>query len=131
MKISGMQLPEKNRLEWLVFGLSLLLVLATVGYLVREALTTERTPPEVLVTLGAPRPGGGGFMVPVLASNRGGRAAEEVQVSVTLELPGSSHESVLSIPFLPRESERLGWVAFRVDPRAGLLRVSGVAFQSP
>lgn len=126
-----MKTLEKNWLEWLVFGLSLLLVLATVGYLVREALTTERTPPEVVVRLGEPRAGGGGYQVPVAASNRGGQAAEQVQVSVTLEVAGSSHESVLSIPFLPRESTREGWVTFPTDPRAGKLSVSGVAFQEP
>lgn len=122
----------KNRLEWIVFGVSLVLVVATFGYLIREALTTSESPPDVVVELGEPRPGSGGFMVPVVASNRGGGTAEDVQISVTLDVPGAvSQESVLLVPFLPQASDRRGWVTFRSDPRSGTLRVSGVGFQSP
>jgi uncharacterized protein (TIGR02588 family) len=123
---------EKNRLEWIVFAVSLLLVAATLGYLIREALTTRKSPPDIVVALGEPRLGSGGFMVPVVATNRGGEPAEEVQITVSLELPGgTTHESVLLISFLPRESNREGWVTFPTDPRSGTLRVSGVGFQSP
>lgn len=127
-----MKAPEKNRLEWIVFAVSLLLVAATFGYLIREALTTRKSPPDIVVALGEPRVGSAGFMVPVVATNRGGRTAEDVQITVTLELPGgSSQGSAILIPFLPRESKRQGWATFHSDPRSGTLRVSGVGFQSP
>ena len=123
---------EKNWLEWSVFAVALVLVLATLGYLVSEAVTTDDTPPDVLVTLGPPRPGSGGFMVPVEAANRGGQPAEGLRIAVRLETPnGANEESVLFFPYLPRESKRRGWVTFRTDPGSGTLRVSGVGFQSP
>lgn len=123
---------EKNWLEWSVFAVALVLVLATFGYLIFEAVTTDDTPPDVLVTLGPPRPGSGGFMVPVEATNRGGRPAEDLRIAVRLERAGdATEESVLLFPYLPRESTRQGWVTFRTDPRSGTLRVSGVGFQSP
>ncbi|MBA2459697.1 MAG: hypothetical protein H0V43_12195 [Gemmatimonadales bacterium] len=123
---------EKNRLEWIVFAVSLVLVVATFGYLIRETIVTEESPPDVVVALGTPRPGSGGFMVPVVATNRGGQTAENVQIAVELETDaGATHESVLAIPFLPRESNRQGWVAFPSDPGSGTLRLKGVGFQSP
>jgi uncharacterized protein (TIGR02588 family) len=127
-----MKRPEKNWLEWLVFGISLVLVVLTFAYLIREAITTEETPPDIVVLLGEPRSSSGGSMVPVVTTNRGGRTAEDVQITVTLDLPdGSSEESVILIPFLPRESKRQGWATFRSDPRSGRLQVSGIGFQSP
>lgn len=127
-----MKSVEKNRLEWIVFAVSLVLVAATFGYLIRETMVTQESPPDVAVALGAPMPGSGGFMVPVVATNRGGQTAENVQVAVELEVPGGpTHESVLVIPFLPRESHRQGWVTFPSDPGSGTLRVKGVGFQSP
>lgn len=127
-----MKKVEKNRLEWTVFGVALILVLATFGYLISEAVRTDDTPPDVTVTLGRPEPGSGGFMVPVEAANSGGQPAEDLRISVRLETPGgAAEESVLLFPYLPRESKRQGWVTFRTDPSTGTLRVSGVGFQSP
>lgn len=123
--------PDKNVLEWTVFGVSLVLVLATFGYLVRKALTEDDGPPEVVVVLGEPRTGAGGHMVPVTAENRGGETAEEVQITVRLDARGGEEEAVLVVPYLPRESRRSGWVTFQGDPRAGVLRVAGVAYQTP
>jgi uncharacterized protein (TIGR02588 family) len=122
---------DKNVLEWTVFGVSLILVLATFGYLVRESLTVHDGPPEVVVVLGEPRTGAGGHMVPVTAENRGGATAEDVQIAVRLDAGGEEEEAVLVVPYLPRESSRSGWVTFRGDPRAGALRVAGVAYQTP
>jgi uncharacterized protein (TIGR02588 family) len=127
-----MKSVEKNRLEWVVFAVALLLVLATFGYLIYEAVTTRDGPPDVVVTLGPPEPGSGGFMVPVEAANRGGQPAEELRIAVRLETAnGAAEESVLLFPYLPRESTRRGWVTFRADPGSGTLRVSGVGFLSP
>ena len=122
---------DKNALEWTVFGVSLVLVLATFGYLVRESLTVTAGPPEVVVVLGEPRTGAGGHMVQVTAENRGGETAEDVQIAVRLEVGEVEEEAVLVVPYLPRDSRRSGWVSFRGDPGAGELRVAGVAYQVP
>ncbi len=110
---------DKNLLEWTVFGISLLLVLATLGYLVREALTTSEGPPEVVVALGAPRAGAGGHMVPVSAENRGGETAEGVRITVRLEAGGVEEEAVLVVPYLPRvvPPRRLGQLSGRPSRR--------------
>ncbi len=124
--------PAKNALEWSVFGVALLLVTATVGYLLRETLATGNRHARIEVRLGDARPNGPGFIVSVTARNHGDRVAEDVQVAVTLEpASGPSEEATLAIPYLARHSAEQGWVGFRSDPRRGTLRVSGVAFRSP
>ncbi len=79
---------EKNWLEWVVFGVGLVLVVSTLAYLVYDGATAADTPPDVEVRLGEPRPGGAGFLVPVTVVNRGGQTAEGVSVEVMLESRG-------------------------------------------
>jgi uncharacterized protein (TIGR02588 family) len=122
---------EKNALEWTVFGVGLVLVMATLGYLIREAVTTGSSPPELVVHLGAPRRVTEGYQVPVTVVNRGDRFAEGVSVRITLAAKAEREEAVLNIAFLPHQSRRQGWVRFRGDPRDGDLQVGPVVYASP
>ena len=124
--------PTKNWLEWTVFAVGLVLVLATLGFLVRESLAGGGGPPEVVARLGPPRTAAGGFMVPVEVANVGQGTAEDVRVTVVLQVPGSEPEAAdLDIAFLPRGSRRSGWVTFPSDPRRGALRLGPIAFEVP
>lgn len=123
---------DKNWLEWTVFAVGLVLVVATLGFLVRESLVGAGGAPDVVARLGAPKPSAGGFMVPVEVVNVGKGAAEDVQVTVILALPeGEPEEAELDIAFLPRDSRRNGWVTFRSDPGRGSLRLGPIAFEAP
>ena len=122
---------EKNALEWTVFGVGLLLIMAMLGYLVREAFTTGSRPPLLVVDLGAPRAVAEGFQVPVTVANRGDKVAEGVSVTIALATTAEREEAVLNIPFLPHQSSREGWVKFRGDPRDGDLQVGPVAYAAP
>lgn len=123
--------PEKNGLEWTVFAVGLILVAATLAYLVREVVTTGSTPPELVVNLGPPRPVAHGFQVPVTVVNRGDRVAEDVSVMITLATRTEREEAALSIAFLPHASSRQGWVTFRSNPKDGNLQVGPVTYASP
>ena len=124
--------PEKNWLEWTVFAVGLVLVLATLGFLVRESLAGAGGSPDVVARLGTPKAAAGGFMVPVEVVNVGKGTAEDVQVTVILALPeGEPEEAELDIAFLPRDSRRNGWVTFRSDPGRGSLRLGPIAFEVP
>lgn len=122
---------EKNALEWTVFAVGLVLVMATLGYLIREVVTTGSKPPEVVVNLGPARPVTHGFQVPVTVVNRGDGVAEGVSVTITLATKTEREDAVLDIAFLPRQSRREGWVTFRSDPGTGDLRVGPVVYASP
>ena len=124
--------PEKNPLEWTVFAIGLVLVFATLGYLVRESLVGDGGPPEVVARLGESRPSASGYLVPVEVANSGPTTAEDVLVPIFLEMPGGKREEAeLSIAFLPRDSKRNGWVSFRGDPRGGTLSLGAIAFEVP
>ena len=127
-----MNKPAKNALEWTVFAIGLVLVLATLGFLVRESIVGEGGPPEVVARLGEARPSEGGHLIPVEVANVGQTTAEDVLVPIFLDLPdGSREEAELNIAFLPRDSKRNGWVSFRDDPRRGRLSLGAIAFEVP
>ena len=109
---------EKNWLEWIVFVISLILVLFTLGYIVYDGATLGETPPNIELQLGQPQPQSDRFIVPVTAKNRGDETAETVQIEVTLNNDGKEVETAeFEIAFLPRHSTRRGWVTFQTDPR--------------
>jgi uncharacterized protein (TIGR02588 family) len=124
---------EKNWLEWVVFGVGLLLVASTLAYLVYDGATSAGTPPEVEVSLGEPVEGGAGFLVPVRVFNRGGQTAEGVTVEVLLEASGAPEpeRGEFTLAFLPRGGKREGWVTFRTDPRAGRLTARASGYEIP
>ncbi len=124
--------PVKNAMEWTVFAVGLVLVLATLGYLIRESIVTDDGPPDVAVALGPPRPSRHGYLLPVEVTNTGSSTAEDVRVPIFLELPGGGREEAeLDIAFLPPDSKRKGWVSFRTDPGQGTLGVGAIAFEAP
>ena len=132
-KRSAAKKVEKNWLEWVVFGVGLILVLSTLGYLVYDGATAPDTPPDVEVRLGEPRRGGAGFLVPVTVVNRGGRTAEGVLVEVVLEGAGprEPERGEFTLAFLPRGGTREGWVTFRSDPRQGRLTARALGYEEP
>ena len=110
---------QKNWLEWVVFAISLVLVITTLGYLVYDGATFSETPPNIELELGkAQAQAPDRFIIPVTAINRGETTAEGVQIEVTLNSGGKEQENAqFEIAFLPRHSKREGWVTFTTDPR--------------
>ena len=58
---------DKNWLEWIVLGISSLLVLSVIGLLVYNAVTVPDTPPIIKVSLGQLEQQEGYFVVPLVA----------------------------------------------------------------
>ena len=122
----------KHPLEWAVFGVSLVLVLGLVGFLVYDATTCGSVPPELVVGLGRPVRSAGGYAVPVEVRNQGDETAEGVHVEVVLELPGKEPERAdLEVAFVPRQSLRRAWVTFPADPAAGRLSGRVLGYEVP
>jgi uncharacterized protein (TIGR02588 family) len=122
----------KNRLEWTVFALSLMLVLGTLGFLALQVVESEAGPPDIVVRLGDPMPTQHGYLVPVQVTNSGRSTAEQVKIPVVLELAnGEREEAELDLAFLPRDSQRNGYVSFREDPARGTLAAGAIAFEVP
>ena len=127
-----MNRKHKHPLEWIVFGVSLVLVAGTVGFLAWDAARGEDSPAALSVELGPPEPRAGVWAVPVTVHNRGDMTAEGVRVEVTLEAPGTQVETAdFEAAFVPRRSKREGWVTFRSDPARGRLRGRAVGYENP
>lgn len=127
-----MKKPKKNWLEWSVFALSLVLILATTGVLIREQLSLGEKPAEPHLELGQPVARDGYFAVPVTVTNRGDETAAGVHLAVVLHLPGGAEETAeFDLPYLPRHARREAWITFRQDPRAGKLEPRILGYQKP
>jgi uncharacterized protein (TIGR02588 family) len=124
---------QKNWFEWIVFGVGLALVLATLSYLAYDAATITDAPPSIEVRTGEPLQRPHNFIVPVTLTNHGDQTAEGVVVEVTLESGGEEKERAeFVVAFLPRRSTREGWVAFQTDPRtAQQLRARVLGYEKP
>lgn len=123
---------EKNPLEWAVFTFGMASVVAILGFLIWDAATARGGAPELHVELGSPVPGSSGFTVPVTVRNQGDETAEGVLVVVTLDLAGGPHETAeIEMAFVPRRSQREGWVTFRSDPRQGHLSGRAMGYEKP
>ncbi|MFB2918897.1 hypothetical protein [Aerosakkonema funiforme] len=127
-----MKIREKNWLEWVVFGMALLMVVSTLGYLIYDAATLSKMPPAIQVQLGEPQPIMEHFIVPVSVTNQGDRTAEGVQIEVTLESTSKEKETAqFEIAFLPRRAKREGWVTFETDPRTAKVKARALGYEKP
>lgn len=123
---------EKNWLEWVVFAVSLILVVSTLGYLIYAGVSMGEQPPSLEVRLGTPEQRQFNFIVPVTVVNHGDETAEGVKIEVVLESGGEEKaRGEVEIPFLPRHGTREGWVAFEQDPRTGQLTARVLGYQKP
>lgn len=123
---------KKNGLEWSVFALSACVVAAALGYLAVSAVRAERTPPDLRIFAGAPGAHGDVHRIPLVVRNVGDATAESVRIEVVLR---RGEEEVaraeLDLAFVPRKSEREGWVTFRQDPRCCAVVTRAVSYERP
>ena len=127
-----MKRPHKNRLEWSVFAGSTIVVVAVLAYLGWCAFHDRDTPPDLHIFTGAAIAGPRSFRVPVVVRNDGQSTAESVHIEVLL-MRGTEEvdHAELDLPFVPRQSEREGWVTFRHDPRCCTLESRATGYESP
>jgi uncharacterized protein (TIGR02588 family) len=125
-------MANRNWLERCVFFLSALLVAGVLGFVVWDIVTSEATPPDLLITVGTPMRGANGWRVPVLVSNEGGKTAEQVRVAVVWRPGGEVREQAeFNLDYVPRHSRRKGWVTFASEPAAADLDVRSLGYADP
>jgi uncharacterized protein (TIGR02588 family) len=127
-----MKIPKKNALEWAVFAASLLLLLGVAGFLAYDAVAGDETPPAVVVVPGPPMPRGDLVELPVVVENRGGQAAQDLLVEVTVRLAdGGEATGELSVPLLPRLASEEGLVTVRATAAVRAVKWRVVGYTVP
>ena len=107
----------KNGLEWTVFALSLVLVLAILCYLGYQVYVEKEGTPDVFVETRHDPSEHNPYRYHVTVHNLGQETAETVALEVTVLKAGEEVEKAeLEIAFVPKESMREGWVNFNQDP---------------
>ena len=122
---------NKNTLEWTVFAISLALIAAVAGLLLRQQLAGTQSPPSIAVTAGAAFATAGGFAVPLDVRNDGDTTAEQVTIDVSLRWAGGEERAEATLPYVPYRSRRRAWVVFPRDPRDGRLAARVLGYREP
>lgn len=116
---------KKNALEWSVFGVSCLLILAALGGLIRDILTDHGEPPALSVKTAPAVRAGEGWRVPFVVRNAGDTSAEAVK----LEAQAGEQKASADVDYVPRGSERAGAFVFAEEPSSVEANVAG--YQEP
>ncbi|MFB9865160.1 hypothetical protein [Rufibacter immobilis] len=111
---------KKNPLEWVVFGLSVLLIVSLLGYLGVNAFSYQDTPPDLRVKVLQEQDKLNRNIYKVELTNLGEQTAENVMVEVTLlQSNAETERSETLYPLAPKESKQEAWVTFRAAKQPG------------
>jgi len=111
---------KKNRLEWVVFGVSVLLIAVLLGYLTVKAFTYQDTPPDLRVKILPEKDKLNRNVFRIELINHGEQTAENVSVEVTLHEQGEQVDKAEAIfPLAPKESVQKAWVTFKAPRQQG------------
>jgi len=127
----GARTPSPWHLATAAIGLVLLL--ATIAFLVRDGVVRRRTPyPALGVSVDTVVATAGGTVVRVRVRNDGGVAAANVRVEGVLHgARGVEERAETAVDFVPPGAPREAGLVFAADPRAGRLDVRATAFDIP
>lgn len=116
-------------LEWLSAGIGLLIAVALLAIIGREALMDggESELPVLYVHVAGIEAAAGGHVVKIVVRNDSGQTAARVDV----EGKSGSEVSRASLDYVPGRSQAKGGLLFRGDPRRDGLTVRVTGYQLP
>jgi uncharacterized protein (TIGR02588 family) len=123
---------RQNWLEWLALGVSAIVLVALVGFLVYDGTTDTGRPPSPAVELrtGEAYTIDHGWIVPATIRNDGEVAAEGLVLRASATVGGTDEESELSIDYLPAGTEVDVSFGFSSEPD-GEVSVQVIGFRLP
>lgn len=118
--------------EWIVAAAGLLLVVSAVGTTFYNALTEEKTPPRLEVTIDSITPNANNFLVKFVVKNTGGQTAAAVTVEGELKNGAETPETAsATLTYAPAHSERRGGLYFTKNPQQGDLQIRVTGYEEP
>ena len=126
-----MKKPEKNWLEWTVFGASAVLVTGVAAWLIWLHFTSARAPALLDVAAAESRRTTAGYDLAVDVVNAGDATAERVRIEVVAPAPGGPERREVEIELVPYRSTRRVWVTLAptASPAQAAARV--LSYQEP
>lgn len=103
----------KNPLEWIVFGVSLVLVVVTVGLLVMATINSRGGPARLSINTGKPVVTDNRIDIPVTIKNDGESVAANVDLRICIGQGADVQEAGFTLDFVPPGSSRMGHVTFQ------------------
>ena len=130
---SGESGSVASRWEWVAAGVSLLIVLGVLGFLLYDAVRASSSPPRIVVVVDSIAPAGpGGYLVSFTATNYGAQTASGVPVRGELRSDTGVVESAeVTVSYVPSQSSRSGGLIFQHDPRRHALQVRPRGYDRP
>lgn len=121
-----------SRWEWVLAAVGLLLVLATVGYLVHDALFASSAPPAPVARVYRVQAQDGQYLVEIEVHNAGQATAASLSVVGRLRQgSGVVEEARTEFDYLPAGSTRRAGLFFRHDPGRYQLELGAESYQEP
>ncbi|HKO61092.1 MAG TPA: hypothetical protein VJV03_08035 [Pyrinomonadaceae bacterium] len=112
------------------FGL--LLVTASIAFMVYEAVAGDSSHPDITVQVDATVPTSSGFLVKFRAVNAGGSTVEGLAIEGVLRNGSDVLEtSDTVLEWVPAHSEREGGLFFSADPRQYQLQLRAKGYENP
>jgi len=124
--------PKTSPLEWLVAGLSLLLVLGVAGFLLQDAVRSPPSPPHITLEVDSVVRAGTGYLVEFRALNAGRTTAAGLEVEgEILADTGSVETTQVTIDYVPAKGKTAAGLFFTNDPRRHRLELRPKGYDRP
>ena len=124
--------PSRTPLaEWIVAGLGLLIVAGAILLMLQEAVSGDRSPPDVKLEVDAISTIRNGYLVQFRATNEGGKTAADVAIEGTHTAGDEEEKSEATLDFLPPHSTRRGGLFFRRNPEGAGLELRAGGYREP
>ena len=128
-KRKSSKIAPRTTAEWVSLVISLILLAAVVGVVVKLWLSETQEPARFKIEVSAARNDGGQFYLPFVLTNEGDQTAAEVTVEGKIGDAGNEETSTTTFDFIPGHARQEGVLIFSGDPAAAQLRVA--SFQRP
>ncbi|MGH8496417.1 MAG: hypothetical protein ACREVN_09825 [Gammaproteobacteria bacterium] len=118
--------------EWIVGAIGLVLVVAVIVVLMREAVRNDTSPPSVSASVIGIHPQPEGYLVQIRVTNAGGTTVSALTVEGRL-MNGSREVEAgeATIDYVPAHSQRKAGLFFSRDPRSLELELRPTGYQEP
>lgn len=119
-------------LEWIFALIGFVLVSLTIGSLLYEIITEEKTPPEIKVSVGEIRNINEKYLVEFTLENEGTATAADVTIEGELKAGERVIEtSDVTVDYIPSKSRKKGGLFFSENPQTHDLKIRAKGYNKP